>query len=216
MCSCVEYSVRSVAPKIDESSRSRFTERSTTVTSARRPTAISAAWVPDTPPPRITTLAGRHARHAAEQDAAAAVRLLQAVRADLDRHAARDFAHRREQRQRAVRRRDRFVRDAGRTRFHERLGLLRIRREVQVGVEDLALAQHRAFLRLRLLDLHDHVAGREDLFGGRGDLRADALVVRVGEADARRRTGLHEHFVARLDQFARRPPARGRPGIRGP
>ena len=32
-------------------------ERSTTVTCAPMPTAIVAAWVPDTPPPRITTSA---------------------------------------------------------------------------------------------------------------------------------------------------------------
>src|SRR5258708_36331536 len=41
-----------------DSSRSLLTERSTTVTSARRPTAISTAWVPETPPPSTTTLAG--------------------------------------------------------------------------------------------------------------------------------------------------------------
>ena len=58
MCSCVEYSVRSDGPNSADSSRRRFTDRSTTVTSARRPTAISAAWVPETPPPRMTTLAG--------------------------------------------------------------------------------------------------------------------------------------------------------------
>ena len=50
--------MRREAPNRLESSRSRSTERSTTVTSARRPTAISAAWVPETPPPRITTFAG--------------------------------------------------------------------------------------------------------------------------------------------------------------
>ena len=43
------------------------------------------------------------AGHAAEQHAAAAVLALEAVRADLDRHAARDLAHGREQRQAAVR-----------------------------------------------------------------------------------------------------------------
>ena len=46
-------------------------------------------------------LGRRHARHAAQQHAAAALRLLQAVGAGLDRHAAGDFAHRRQQRQAA-------------------------------------------------------------------------------------------------------------------
>ena len=36
------------------------------------------------------------------------------------------------------------------------------------------------------------------------DLRADALIIRVGEADAVGRAGLHEHLVARFDQFAHR------------
>ena len=58
MVSVVEYAVRSAEANIDDNSRSRSTERSTTVTSARSPTAISAACVPATPPPRITTLAG--------------------------------------------------------------------------------------------------------------------------------------------------------------
>ncbi len=58
MACAVEYTVFSCAPKIEESSRNLLTERSTTVTSARRPTAISAACVPETPPPNITTFAG--------------------------------------------------------------------------------------------------------------------------------------------------------------
>jgi hypothetical protein len=44
----------------------------------------------------------RHARHAAEQHAGTALRLLQRVRAGLDRHASGDFAHRRQQRQAAL------------------------------------------------------------------------------------------------------------------
>ena len=43
-----------------------------------------------------------HARHAAEQHAGAARSLLQAVRADLHRHAAGDLAHRRQERQAAA------------------------------------------------------------------------------------------------------------------
>jgi hypothetical protein len=58
------------------------------VTSARMPTAICAALTPDTPPPRIATLAGATPGHAAEQHAAAALLLLEIVGADLDRHAA--------------------------------------------------------------------------------------------------------------------------------
>ena len=48
-------------------------------------------------------LARQHARHAAEQDAVAAVRLGEKMAADDDRHAPGDLAHRLEQRQAAVR-----------------------------------------------------------------------------------------------------------------
>ena len=50
-------------------------------------------------------LARRHARHAAEQDALAAVRLLEQQRPRLHGHATRHFRHRRQQRQAAARRR---------------------------------------------------------------------------------------------------------------
>ena len=48
-------------------------------------------------------LAGRHARHAAEQQPAAAERLLEHERARLGGDLARDLAHRRQQRQPAAR-----------------------------------------------------------------------------------------------------------------
>ena len=54
----------------------------------------------------------RDARHAAEQEPAAAERLLEEVRAGLRREPARDLAHRREQRQPPVVRLDGLVRDA--------------------------------------------------------------------------------------------------------
>ena len=68
----------------------------------------------------------RHAGHAAEQHAEAAVGLLQAVGAHLHGHAARDLAHRREQRQRAVRRGDGLVGDRGGARGHQRLRLFAV------------------------------------------------------------------------------------------
>jgi len=54
----VEYRVRINPLNCLSSSASRGLLRSNTVTIARIPTAISAACVPDTPPPRITTFAG--------------------------------------------------------------------------------------------------------------------------------------------------------------
>ena len=83
----------------------------------------------------------RHAGNAAEQNPHAAALLLQAACADLDRHAAGDLRHRREQRQPASRAGDRFVRDADCSATQQILGLLRIGREMQVGEEHLPLAQ---------------------------------------------------------------------------
>ena len=50
--------VRTTPPKMSSSSRSRFRLTSMIVTSAPMPAAIFAAFVPTTPPPMITTLAG--------------------------------------------------------------------------------------------------------------------------------------------------------------
>ena len=44
----------------------------------------------------------------------------------------------------------------------ERLRLLRVCREMQVGEKDLAAAKLRAFRQLRFLDLHDHVGLRKN------------------------------------------------------
>ena len=124
-------------------------------------------------------LGRRHAGHAAEQHAAPALLHLQAMRAGLDRHAAGDLAHGRQQRQAAARARHRLVGDGRDARGHQGLGLLGVGGEVQVGEERLALAQHGAFGGLRLLHLDDQVGGGEHL-GGRGQhLGAGALVVLV-------------------------------------
>jgi hypothetical protein len=64
--------------------------------------AMRAALVPTTPPPRIDDPAGRHARHAAEQHARCRPVPSPGMRARLDRHAAGDLAHRRQQRQAAA------------------------------------------------------------------------------------------------------------------
>ena len=67
------------------------------------------------------------AGNAAEQDAAAAIRLLQRRRRGLDRQAAGDLAHRREQRQAAVRVGHGLIGDGGDARCHQAAGLRRHR-----------------------------------------------------------------------------------------
>ncbi len=85
--------------------------------------------------------------------------------------------------------------------FDQVPGLLRVRSEVEVGVEDLARAQHGALGGLRLLHLHDHVGLGEDLGRGGDDARAGGLVGGVLGADAGAGIGLDHDLVAMGDQF---------------
>ena len=144
-----------------------------------------------------------HAGHAAEQHAGTALRFLQRMRAGLDRHAAGHFRHRRQQRQAALAVGDGLVGDAGGAGGDQRLGLFRIGCKVQVGVEHLAGAQHGALVRLRLLDLDDHVGAGKDLLGRVDDLRAGLDVLLVGQADGLAAVALDDDLVAVRNQFAR-------------
>ncbi len=73
---------------------------------------------------------------------------------------------------------------------------------MQVREQHLVLAQPRAFLRLRFLDLDDELALGEYVLGAGRDLGADAQVIRVAEADARCRSGLDAYLVTRIDELA--------------
>ena len=149
-------------------------------------------------------LARQHARHAAEQHAAAAIGLLQRRRAGLDRQAAGDFRHRRQQRQAAALVGHGLVGDRGDAGGEQALGLFRIGREVEIGVEDLAVAQLHPFVGLRLLDLDDHVGLGEHFRGGLGDRRAGGAIGVVVGADAGAGAGLDQHLMAVRDIFADR------------
>ena len=112
-----------------------------------------AEFSPTTPPPRIDDLGRRHAGHAAEQDAAAAVRLLERPGAHLRGEPAGDLAHRREQRQLAVGRLDRLVGDRGDAGPDECPRQRLVCRDVQVREERQALAEPAVLLGDRLLHL---------------------------------------------------------------
>jgi hypothetical protein len=114
-------------------------------------------------------LAPGNAGDAAHEHAETALGLLQVVRAFLNRHPTRDFAHRGEKGKRAVWGGDGLVCDPGNTAGDERLGQLLNRREVEVGEEDLSLAKLRHFRGERLLHLYDHFRFREDFVRGRQD-----------------------------------------------
>jgi hypothetical protein len=150
----------------------------------------------------MTTARRRHAGNTAEQHAGAALLLLQAMRADLHRHAAGHLAHRRQQRQPAAMAGDRLVGDGGDTGLHQPLRLLGIGREMQIGEEDLPFFQLSPFLWLRLFHLHHHFGLAEDLLGIARDLRAGGFIGLVVEADAHSGAGLDQHLMAIMDEFA--------------
>ena len=144
------------------------------------------------------------ARHATEQHATAAAGPLQRDGAHLDRHAAGDFAHRRQQRQPAAIVGDGLVGNRGAAALEQSLGLRRIGREVQVREQDLPFAQHRAFRRLRLLHL-DHHVGRGKHRARVGQHFGTRLAVAVVVAtDASAGAALHQHIVAVVRGFTHR------------
>ena len=67
--------------------------------SAPKPAATLAALAPDDAAAEDRDVRRRHARHAAQQDAASHLRAFEILGAFLDAHAPGDFAHRRQQRQ---------------------------------------------------------------------------------------------------------------------
>ena len=144
-----------------------------------------------------------HARHAAEQHARAALGFFQRVCAGLDRHASGHFGHRRQQRQATAFVGNGFISDRGAARLHQRGGLIRIGRQMQIGVKHLAFAQHRAFGRLRFLDLDDHLGAAKNLFGGVDDFGAGFLIHLVGQTDGFSAIALDHDPVAVSDEFTR-------------
>ena len=145
---------------------------------------------------------GGHARHAAQQHAASALRDFQAMRAGLDRHAAGHFAHRRQERQPAARIRHGLIGNRDRAGFDETFGLRGVGREMKIGEQHLPGPEPLDLDRLRLLHLHDHVGGGKHFVGVGQDLRADPRVHFVEQPDAVARLGLDEHFVSARRQFA--------------
>ena len=77
-------------------------------------------------------------------------------------------------------------------------------------------SEHRDFLRLRFLDLHDHVGGLEHRRRVRKDRRAGLLIGAVGAIDAVAGLGLDEQLMAVRRPAPRPMPASGRPDIHGP
>ncbi len=73
---------------------------------------------------------------------------------------------------------------------------------MQVGVEDLPRAQHRAFGRLRFLDLDDHLGARKDLLRCVDHNGAGGLVCIVRQTDLRASRCLDDNLMPVRHQFA--------------
>ena len=145
---------------------------------------------------------GRHAGDAAEQDTAPALLLLKAVGAGLDRHTARDLAHRREQRQPAARIGHGLVGDGDTVGIDQGVGLGGVGRKVEIGEEHLVGPQHGALGRLRFLHLHDHLGRAKNLRRVIHHLGTGALVVLVEEPDLSPGVLLDHDLMAMLHELA--------------
>jgi hypothetical protein len=85
--------------------------------------------------------------------------------------------------------------------LHQDLGELGVDAgEVEVGVDDLARLDALVLDLDRLLHLHDHLGALPDLVRSGDDLRADALVLAVGDAGALTGALLDHHLVTLAGQ----------------
>src|SRR5713226_8203471 len=67
---------------------------------------------------------------------------------------------------------------------------------MQIGEDNLALAQLGPFASLGFLDLHDHIGASENLGGGVGDDSSRLAVGLIGRSDSCTRIGLDDDAVA--------------------
>ncbi|MCT4479827.1 hypothetical protein N0U24_22205, partial [Peribacillus frigoritolerans] len=72
-----------------------------------------------------------------------------------------------------------LVSDGRASGFYEAIRLLRVRGKMKVREEDLVFSQLNPFGRLRLLDFHDHLSGREYLSSRLRNRRASLTITIV-------------------------------------
>ena len=118
-----------------------------------------------------------------------------------DGHATSNLRHWLEQRQTATSSRYGLVRNAGCAGLDEILRLLWIRREVQVGVEQMVRLEHGAFNGLRLFHLHDHLSRFEHSRSRRQDGRACIGVIGVRRSNAATGIGFDVDVVSVCNEF---------------
>jgi len=126
---------------------------------------------------------------------------LQVMGADLRRHPPGHLRHRGQQRQRPVGQLDGLVGDGRDPRVEQRVGAFQGCGKVQVGEQDLALAQPVILLGDGLLDLEDQLGLLPHVLDRR-ERRALARVLLVADAAAEAGAVLDQHAVLALDQGA--------------
>src|SRR6266446_5124384 len=168
MASLVENTVRTRAPSWFAIRRSTSGLRSMTVTVAPIPALMSAALLPATPPPRITTSAGG----------------TPGTPPSSTPRPPFSFSRQRAPTCGAIRP------------ATSALGVRPVGREVQIGEQNLPLPELPALIQQRLLDFHDHLGAREDRIGTRRDLGASRHIVGVRQARADAGIGFHQDLMA--------------------
>ena len=111
----------------------------------------------------------------------------------------------------AIGRGDGFVGDGGAARGHQVLGLRAIGRQMQIGEQRLPVLEPTAFLRLRLLHLHDQFGAREQRLDIGFDARAGGDVARIGETRALTGAGFDGHLVSGGGELAHAGRSEGNP-----
>ena len=181
--------------------RSRAMFLSSSSTSACMPSAIAAAFMPDTPAPMTTAFAAYTPETPPISTPRPPPCRMQVVRADLRGEPAGDLGHRGEQRQRPVGQLHGLVRDAGDLAVDQRVGALLGGGQVQVGEEHLPGAHPVVLLGDRLLDLEHQLGGVPHLVGGGEDRGPGGGELVVGDAGPDAGAGLDEDLVTVADEL---------------
>ena len=188
--------MRTRLPNCAAMRRSASGLRSTTTTSAPMPAAMKAAFVPATPPPRMTTLAAGTPGTPPSSTPRPPFSFSRQCAPTCGAMRPGDLRHRHEQRQSAMRRGHRLVGDRRHAALDQVVGLLRIGGEMQIREQDLSAPQQLALVCQRLLYFHHQLGVGEDLLGAGDELRAGGFVLRIGEAGAQAGTRLNQNAVA--------------------
>ena len=145
----------------------------------------------------------QNTRNTAHQHAAPAIGLLQRPCAHLGGQPPRHFGHGGQQGQAAAIIGDCFIGNAGRARCQQIMGLLWVWGQMQIGEQNLPLAQARALYGLGFFYLHNHIGLCKHLFGRGDNLRACRDIIGIGKARAIARARFYHHSMAVLHRLAR-------------